>query len=189
MAVSPDGRSLFLFGRDIYEISTESYESVDTIVLSEEGPDGYGSVRLTSLQETEPGVYFSGFRTSDPFHGKEMFGVARLDVETRELETFEVGPDVRGYLFAVSPDGERGYAGLTDLAVIDMEQKLIVNRKEEFERGRANSSLIVSWDGSKLYASGVGHEIQIYDAGSFNLIRSVDAGGDVMLPPASCAAR
>lgn len=183
MKVSPDGRSLFLFGRDIYELSTSSYEVVDTIALSEPRGGGYGAVRLLGLGETEPGIYYGGFRTSDPFHAKNMFGVARLDLTRKELDIFELGPQVRVDLFALSPDGKRGYAGLTDFVIVDMETRQIVRRQDDFERGRANSSLIVSADGTKLYVSGVGDQIEVYSASDLAHLRSIFAGGDVMLPP------
>ena len=64
-----------------------------------------------------------------------------------------------------------------------MEKKKILLRKEDFERGRTNNSLIVSHDGKKLYISGVGDTMYIYDTETLERIKTVYAGGDFMLPP------
>ncbi len=120
-----------------------------------------------------------------------MFGVSRLDLKSRQLETFELGPALRLGLFTLSPDKTRGYAvarntgasgELNDLVVLDIDNKRLLARKAGFEQGRPNGSLIVSGDGKKLYSSGAGDTIHIYDSSTLNLIQSVFAGGDVMLP-------
>ena len=190
LGLSPDGSLLLLFGRDIHLLSATSHEVVDTIVLSEPLRAGYGPVRV-SLRETEPGLYYGAFHTTEPILEKSMFGVARLDLESRELETFEIGPKLRLGLFTLSPDKKRAYAvaentgasgELNDLLILDMENMSLLARKEGFEQGRPNSSLIVSGDGKKLYVSGVGDTIQVYDTSTLELVTSIFAGGDVMLP-------
>ena len=143
------------------------------------------------LRETEPGLYYGVYRTTEPIFKKSMFGVGRLDLRSRQLETFEIGPALRLGLFKLSPDKTRGYAvarntgasgELNDLVVLDIENHRLLARKEGFDQGRPNGSLIVSGDGKKLYSSGAGDTIHIYDSSTLNLIQSVFAGGDVMLP-------
>ena len=135
LGISPDGSLLLLFGRDIHLLSTTSYEVVDKIVLSELQGAGYGPLQVR-LWETEPGFYYGVYRTTEPIFEKSMFGVGRLDLGSRQLETFEFGP-----------------------AVLDMENTRLLARKEGFEQGRPNGSLIVSGDGKKLYSSGArGHD-------------------------------
>jgi len=183
MQVSLDGKSLFVFARDIYELSTSSYEIIDKIVLSKPLHPGYGPFRQSGLAEVEPGLYYGIYRTTDPYIEKSMLGVVRLDLRNKEVESFELGPQLRVGTFALSPDGKRGYAGMTDMIVVDMEARRILNRKERFEQGRANNSLIVSADGTKLYVGGVGDTIHVYDAASLEHLEMIFAGGDFMSIP------
>lgn len=182
LVVSPDGKSLFVLGQDIYELSTSTHEIVDKIVLSKPLLAGYGPFRGLGLREAESGIYYGIYRTVDPFLKKTMIGVARLDLLGKEVENFELGPDLKVGLFALSPDGKRGYAGLKDLIVIDMEAQRILKRKEGFEKGRTNTSFIVSADGKKLYISGVGDSIYVYDATTLERLKTIFAGGDFMSP-------
>ena len=91
----------------------------------------------------------------------------------------------------LSPDKTRAYAlarntgasgELNDLLVVDMESKRLIARKEGFEQGRPNGSLIVSGDGTKLYSSGAGDAILVFDTSTLEHIRSISTEGDVMLP-------
>ena len=180
--VSPDGKSLWFFGRDVYVVSSETYQIQDKIVLSKPLLAGYGPLQVGPRQ-VEPGVFYGIYRTTDPYLKKPMYGVARLDLVKKEVETFELGPNARVGQFALSPDRKRGYGGLNDLVVVDMEQKKVILRKERFEQGRTNNSMIVSADGKKLYVSGVGDSIYVYDTATLARLKTIFAGGDFMVSP------
>lgn len=180
--VSPDGKSLWVLGKDIYILSAENYQIQDKIVLSKPLLWGYGPMEVGPRQ-VEPGLYYGIYRTTDPYLKKRMFGVARLDLLKKEVETFELGPNVRVFQFALSPDRKRGYGGLNDIVVVDMEQKKVLQRKENFEQGRTNNSMIVSADGRKLYVSGVGDSINVYDTTTLARVKTIFAGGDFMMAP------
>ena len=107
----------------------------------------------------------------------------KLDLYDMNVSTFELGPQLKVGRFALSPDGKRGYAGLSDMVVIDMETQRVILKKEKFERGRTNNSMIVGHDGTKLYVSGVGDTVSVYDTATLELIKTVYAGGDFMMPP------
>ncbi len=180
---SPDGSSIFLFGRDIHEIRASDNQLVDTITLSKPLLAGYGPLRGARLTEEAPGVYYGVYRTEDPFMKKTMIGVLQIDLTKKEVESFELGPDVKVGLFALSSDRKRAYAGVQDVIAIDMETRRIVKRVEGVEQGRTNNSLIVSSDGTKLYVSGVGDLIQVYDAETLAHLKNIFAGGDFMATP------
>ncbi len=180
---SPDGNSMFLFGRDIHEIRVSDNQLVDTITLSKPLLAGYGPLRGARLNEEAPGLYFGLYRTQDPFLKKKMIGVLQIDLTKKEVESFELGPDVKVGLFALSSDRKRAYAGVEELLAIDMATRRIVKRVEGVEQGRTNNSLIVSSDGTKLFVSGVGDKIQIYDAETLTHLRDIFAGGDFMATP------
>jgi len=160
-----------------------SHEVIDKIVLSRPLHPGYGPFRPSGLAEIEPGLFYGIYRTTDPFIEKSMLGVARLDLRTKEVESFELGPNLNVGTFALSPDGKRGYAGMRDMIVVDMEARRILNRKEGFEQGRTNNALIVSADGTKLYVGGVGDTMHVYDAASLEHLKGIFVGGDFMSIP------
>ena len=135
----------------VAKFGAQCFEVVDKIVLSEPERAGYGPLQVR-LWKTEPGLYYGVYRTTEPIFGKSMFGVGRLDLRSRHLETFEFGPTLRLGVFALSPDKTRAYAvarntgasgELNDLLVLDMENARLLVRKEGFEQGRPNGSLIV----------------------------------------------
>lgn len=181
--VAPDGESFYVIGRDLYEVDATTREIRRKKILSKPLLAGYGEFRGLSLTETEPGVFYGIYRTTDPVLKKKVFGVAKLDLYQMDVSTFELGPELRLGRFALSPDGKHGYAGLKDVVVIDMENREVLLKKEDFERGRTNNSMIVSHDGTKLYVSGVGDRIWVYDSSTLELLKTVVAGGDFMMPP------
>ena len=181
--VSPDGTSLYVIGRDLYEFDAATREIKRKKVLSKPLLAGYGEFRGLSLTETEPGTFYGIYRTVDPVLKKRIFGVTKLDLYDMNVSTFELGPQLKLNRFALSPDGKRGYAGLNDLVVVDMEKQRVILKKEKFERGRTNNSMIVGHDGTKLYVSGVGDTVWIYDSATLELIKTVYAGGDFMMTP------
>lgn len=180
---SPDGQSIFLFGRDIYQLRASDYQLVDTIKLSKPLLAGYGPMRGVRLTEEDPGIYYALYRTEDPFLKKKMIGIVRIDLGKKDVQSFEVGSPVDVELLAIAPDRKRAYAGPEDLLIIDMDSHRIVKRKERVEQGRNNNSMIVSSDGKKLYVGGVGNMIQVYDAETLEHVKSIFAGGDFMLSP------
>ncbi|HXV60819.1 MAG TPA: hypothetical protein VEK15_09000 [Vicinamibacteria bacterium] len=183
--VPPGGKSIYVLGRDIYEIDARTHEVKDTWVLSKPLLAGYGAVRGMSLTPIdEPGVFYGIYRTKDPVQEKSLFGLAKMSLYERKVESYELGPELElGRGIAISPDKKRAYAGLKDVVVVDLETRKVILRKEGFERGRTNNSLIVSHDGTKLYVSGVGDTVWVYDAESLELLKTVYAGGDFMMPP------
>jgi len=185
LRVSPDGSLLYVFGQDIFVLDAQNHAIVDRIALSRPRFSGYGSLGGFgfSLKEAEPGIYFGVYRSTEPFLKKTMLGIARIDLNRREVENFEVSPDLKVEWFALSPDRKRGYLGMGDLVAVDMESRRVIRRKENVEQGRQNTTLIVSADGTKLYVAGVGPHIQVYDTATLEPIKSIFAGGDIMNPP------
>jgi DNA-binding beta-propeller fold protein YncE len=180
---SPDGSSMFLFGRDIHELRVSDNQIVSTIKLSKPLLAGYGPYRGARLTEEAPGIYYGVYRTQDPFLKKTMTGILQIDLTKKKVESFELGPDMNVGMFAISLDRKRAYAGVTELVSIDMESRRILKRVENVEQGRTNNSLIVSSDGTKLYVSGVGDQIQVYDAQTLTHVKDIFAGGDFMATP------
>ena len=181
---SEDGEHVYVVGKDIYKMRATDFTVEETIVVSKPLLAGYAPYGGLSLIPTvEHGIYYGLYRVEDSSQKKRMFGVTRLDLMEGTLDDFELGPSLRLSQLAISKDGKTGYAGLTDIVSFDMAAHRILNRREGFERGRTNNSMIVSHDGAKLYVSGVGDTMHVYDANTFELLESIFAGGDFMMPP------
>lgn len=180
---SPDGSSVYLVNEQIVELDAETLEETDRIELDRPLAPGYGGVRGHSLDEVEPGRLFGMYRTVEPRQGMELFGLLEIRLPEKTFSHYELGPQMQLARFALSPDGKRGYAGLSDAAVIDMESRQVILRRKGFERGRTNISMIVSADGQRLFVSGVGDTMYVYDAETLEPETEIFAGGDFMLPP------
>jgi hypothetical protein len=186
---SSDGKTFFAFGRDVYELSATTHEVVSKIPLATPREAGYGPLRNADLYSPEPGLYYGLVTTTDPFMKKEMTGVLRVDLGRRVASSFEFGPKVNASVFALSPDGKTGYAGVADLVKIDMESHRIVVMKKGFLRGRAATTLLLSADGTKLFVTGIGDAIQVVDAESLEVKRTIQLGRDLMANPLPLPAR
>ncbi len=180
---SSDGKTFFVFGRDVFELSASTHEVVSKIALSTPLESGYGPRRAFDLYSPEPGIYYGLVSTTDPFLKKAMTGVLRLDLAQRTASSFEVGPKIDADVFALSPDGKTGYAGVKDLAKIDMASGRITALKKGFLQGRAASVLILSADGSKLFVTGIGNAIQVVDADTLEVKRTIQLDRDLMANP------
>jgi hypothetical protein len=180
---SGDGKTFFVFGKDVYELSASTHEVVSRIPLATPREAGYGPLRAMELHSPEPGVYYSLVTTTDPVLKKSMSGVLRVDLLAHSSSSFEIGPKIDANVFALSPDGKTGYAGVKDLAKIDMEGHRIVAIRRGFLQGRAASTLLLSGDGSKLFVTGIGDEIQVVDPENLEWKRKISLGRDLMANP------
>ena len=180
---SSDGKTFFVFGRDVFELSESTHEVVSKIALATPLEAGYGPLRPFDLYSPEPGIYYGLVGTKDPFLEKSMTGVLRLDLSQRTTSSLEIGPSIDSDVFALSPDGKTGYAGVRDLAKIDMTTGRIVAMKKGFLKGRAATVLILSADGTKLFLTGIGNSIQVVDAETLELKRTITLDRDLMANP------
>jgi DNA-binding beta-propeller fold protein YncE len=183
---APDGKTLYVLSQNIYVLDIETQEIVDKIDLWKPRAPGYGAAGLGFLLvEVDPGILYGFYRSPDPILKKMVFGINRVDLARREIESFDVSTDVNVEWFTVSPDGKRAYAGMGDMVAVDLETRKLVALKERVEQGRTNTTLVVSSDGTKLFVGGVGPQIHVYDAKTLEPLRKIHAGGDIMNPPQS----
>jgi hypothetical protein len=180
---SRDRETFFVFGKDVYELSASTHEVVSRIPIATPREAGFGPLRPMELYSPEPGLYYGLVTTTDPVLKKSMSGVLRVDLTGRTASSFEIGPKIDANAFALSADGKTGYAGVKDLAKIDMESHRIVAIKRGFLQGRAASTLILSGDGTKLFVTGIGDEIQVVDPETLEWKRKISLRGDLMANP------
>jgi DNA-binding beta-propeller fold protein YncE len=190
--VSPDGKLLYVFKEDVLIFDLKDFKQVDKIELSKPQHPGSFPIRIGPGDDPneEPGVVTSVFNTTDPVVRRRIFGIARLDLASRNLDFTPVGPAVTGMTgLRLTPDRKTGYTVAylggspseptrrTEFWVFDIAARKLT-RKHEFE-SRSRFNFAVSSDGKQLYIYGAGPTIEVYDAETFKLQRVMTFEGDM----------
>jgi hypothetical protein len=171
-----DGKRLIAWGRDLYTIDIASGRIVDTFPLqrpsSAHGP--LNSLPLFSQYE-QSGIYSMPLYTTDPANGKDLMGLVNIDVETGKIDLLELGPAVPLFSAVVSPDRKRAYAVMNQLVTVDLNDRRVIN---VLDLDRTKYVTNISRDGRKLYVSGAGPFMDIYDTQSLKQIKKIELSGD-----------
>jgi WD40 repeat protein len=172
--VSPDGKLLYVFQEDILIFDLDTFKQVDKIELAQPPYPGASPYRLAANEDTfdAPGVVTSVFTAVDGIVHKGTLGLAKIDLKTRKLDYFPIGPLLPMTNFQVSPDRKRGYSvmpivatganRMTEWWVWDIENHKVINKKA-FET-RPTFRFSVGGDGKRLYLYGAGSTLEIWDA-------------------------
>tara|TARA_B100000427_G_C15162995_1_gene443872 strand:- start:191 stop:559 length:369 start_codon:yes stop_codon:yes gene_type:complete len=111
-------------------------------------------------------------------------GIASVRLSEKEVDFYTVGPSEPVSAFAMAPDGRKAYALYTTIEAYEFWEFDLVNevvtRRVPFP-GRPRMGLEVSADGTKLYIHVAGNTIDIYDAETFSLMRTVEFDEDMTL--------
>ncbi len=189
---SPDGKYMYLFGDDILVYETDKFTVVDRWMLSQplqEGMGRFGFGFPESLFE-EPGYYTGLFRMTDPVQNRRIMGVARVNLGTRSVDFYALGPD-EPVGFTLAPDRKKAYGlkqrvGQYEFWTFDLEGRRVAGRKPF--NGRPRMQLLTSTNGQLLYIAGAGSTIDIYEAATLRFLRTVTLDSDmidVLLVPAN----
>lgn len=183
---SPDGGTLYYFADDVLALDPDTYEVVDRWALSRPLEPGLGRPRFSFDPGTydEPGVATGLFRMTDPVQNRSMLGIAEVRLAELDVDFFTLGESEPVGDFALAPGGERAYAlyseiGRYEFWEFDLEGRRLAAR-HPFP-GRPRMGLQASADGEKLYVHVAGNTIDIYDTGSFDLLRTVEFDEDMVL--------
>lgn len=187
--VSPDGKYLYQFGTKIKILDASDFKLVNELDLAEPDYGALENVRLGSDLDliSQPGMHVSIFNSSDPIVHNRIFGLARLNLETREVDYNPIGPAPAGMSsLQVTPDKKLAYTVVTsggyenkrcefwkfDLASDRVTQRAEVPCRTRFSFG-------ISSDGQKLYIYGAGFDIEVYDAATLKYEKTWDLNNDV----------
>jgi DNA-binding beta-propeller fold protein YncE len=191
---SPDGRTLYFFANDIVAVDAETYEEIDRWELSQPIEPGLGRTSFGTSSGTydEPGVATSLFRMRDPAQNRQMMGISRVRLAEQEVDFFTLGTSEPVGRFALAPGGEKAYALYSEIGRYEFWEFDLVNervsRRQPFA-GRPRMGLRVSADGERLYVHVAGNTIDVYDADTFELLRTVafdeDMTGTAVIPGGS----
>ena len=174
LMLSPDGKTLYAFRDKIIVVNTADLKTVDHFDLAK--PDfpgmqdisfGGGVGRLQT-----PGQFVSLFETQDPYIHNKIFGIARLDLDTRQFTFTPIGPSPKAMAgLEVSPDGKSGYTVAVNGDIgnqrcefwsFDLDKNKALD-KSEFQC-RRRFYFGISGNGRKLYIYGAGFDVAVYDA-------------------------
>ena len=187
--VSPDGKYLYQFGPKIKIFQTTDFKVVDELDLTQPDFGAMENVHLGSDLDliSQPGVHTSIFNSADPIVHNRVFGLARLNLATRQVDYNPIGPAPAGMAgLQVTPDKKVAYTVVAtgdngnkrcefwrfDLTSDRLTQKAEVPCRTRFSFG-------MSSNGEKLYIYGAGFEIEVYDAATLKLEKTWDLQNDV----------
>ena len=188
---SPDGKLLYFFGDDVLILETENFTEVDTWALSRPIEPGLGRVKLRAGRRLQRRprvlhrpVHDAGPGAEPPHHGHRprQPGRARPSTSRRSVRP-------RASASRMAPDRKRGYGlmqqiGRYEFWAFDLEKPEVISRTQ-FE-GRPRMALRVSSNGKLLYVFQAGATIDVYDAASYKLLRTIEMNADQTTNCSSC---
>jgi len=172
--VSPDGKLLYVFQEDILVFDLATFKQVDRIALAQPEYPGATPYRLAANDDSfdAPDTVTSVFTSVDEIVHKGTLGLAKINLLTRKVDYFPIGPTLPMMGFQVSPDHKRGYSvmpkigtganRLTEWWVWDLQNHNVI-KKKDFE-SRPTFRFSVGGSGKKLYMYGAGSTLEIFDA-------------------------
>ena len=187
--VSPDGKLLYVFKEDILIFDVSNFKQVDKIELSKPLYPGLFPINVRGDDDPneEPGFVTSVFNATDPVVRRAIFGIARINLATKSVDFTPIGPAAPMNRFLLTPDRKKGYTVTfsgqggnrrTEFWVFDVVARKVI-KKLEFE-SRSRFNFAVSGDGKKLYIYGAGPTIEIYDAETLRLEKTITLEGDAI---------
>jgi hypothetical protein len=192
---SPDGKLMYLFSdQDVLIYETENFKQVDTWELSRPIEPGFGRMEFGSRDvfNDEPGFYTAIFSVSDPIQHRRTMGIGRVNLAAKSVDFFTLGP-FQPLQFAMAPGRKVAYGLSEDIGrfefwKFDLEHKKLVNRTEF--KGRPRMGLKTSSNGKVLYIYVAGNTIDLYDAETYQYLRTITLDGDMttdlfVFPPAT----
>jgi hypothetical protein len=179
---SPDGKLLYFFGDDVLILETQNFTEVDTWALSRPLESGMGRINFGSVDDfnEDPGFFTGLFTTQDPVMNRRIMGLGRVNLGAKTVDFTPIGP-AEGVSFAMAPDRKRGYGlmqqiGRYEFWAFDVEQRKLIGRTEF--AGRPRMALRVSSNGKLLYVYQAGATIDVYEAGTYKLLRTIEMNAD-----------
>jgi DNA-binding beta-propeller fold protein YncE len=181
---SPDGKLMYLFSdQDILIYETNTFTQVDKWELSKPVEEGFGRLEFGSrdVMNDEPGFYTSIFNVSDPIQHRRMMGIGRVNLAAKSVDFYTLGPSA-GISFSMAPGRKVAYGlyeeiGRYEFWKFDLEHRKFAGRTEF--KGRPRMGLKTSSNGKVLYIFVAGNTIDLYDAATYEYMRTITLDGDM----------
>jgi hypothetical protein len=181
---SPDGKLMYLFSdQDVLIYDTGNFAQVDKWELSKPIEEGFGRLEFgqSDAYNDEPGFYTAIFNVSDPIQHRRIMGVGRVNLAAKTVDFYTMGPS-SPVSFAMAPGRKVAYGLFQDIGRFefwrfDLEHRKLANRVEF--KGRPRMSLKTSSNGKVLYIYNAGETIDLYDAETYQYLRTISLEGDM----------
>ena len=172
--VSADGKQLYVFQENILIFDLDTFKQVDTIELAQPPFPGASPYRLAASDDPfeAPDSVTSVFTAVDPIVHKGTMGLAKIDLATRKVDYFPIGPTLPMSSFMLSPDRTRGYSVMPKIStggnresewwVWDLQNHKVI-KKQSLDARPTGTRFAVSSDGKKLYFYG-NATVEIFNA-------------------------
>jgi DNA-binding beta-propeller fold protein YncE len=172
--VSADGKRLYVFQENILIFDLDTFKQVDSIELAQPPFPGASPYRLAASDDPfeAPDSVTSVFTAVDPIVHKGTMGLAKIDLATRKVDYFPIGPTLPMSSFMLSPDRKRGYSVMPKIGtggnresewwVWDLQNHKVI-KKKSLDARPTGTRFAVSSDGKKLYFYG-NATVEIFDA-------------------------
>jgi hypothetical protein len=187
--ISPDGKLLYQFGEKITILQASDFKVLDHIDLARPDAPGMENVHFgTDLDLiNSPGQHTAIFVSSDPIVHNMVFGLARFDLTTKQIDFNPIGPMPTGMAgIQVTPDKKQAFTVVAngkngnkrcEFWAFDLTSDRITQKAEVPCRTRF--TLGISTNGKKLYIYGAGFDIEVYDAATLKHEKTWDLNTDV----------
>lgn len=183
---SPDGKTLYFFADDVIALNADTYDEVDRWKISQPLEPGLGRPTFSLNPGTydEPGVATSIYRMTDPVEHRDLLGIATVRLADKSVDFFTLGPSEPVRRLALAPGGTKAYGLYSEIGhyefwEFDLDGRRVA-RRQPFA-GRPRMGLQVSADGTKLYVYVAGNTIDVYDANTFERLRTIAFDEDMTL--------
>jgi len=200
--VSADGKRLYVFQENILIFDLDAFNQIDTIELAQPPFPGASPYRLAASDDPNdaPDSVTSVFTSVDSIVHKGTLGLAKIDLTTRKVDYFPIGPLLPMNGFLLSPDRKRGYSVMPKIApganratewwVWDIENHKVI-QKNDFDT-RPTFRFAVGGDGKRLYLYGAGSTLEVWDAETLESRKLIYLNRDtttnlITLPPVKAA--
>ena len=181
---APDGKLMYLFTeQDVLIYETANFAQVDKWELSRPIEDGFGRIEFgpRDVLNDQPGFYTALFNVSDPVQHRRTMGIGRVNLAAKTVDFYTLGPS-NPVSFTMAPDRKTGYGLYDDIGCyefwkFDLEHRRLAGRTEF--KGRPRMGLKTSSNGKVLYVYVAGNTIDLYDAETYQYIRTITLDGDM----------
>ena len=155
-------------------------KQIGTWKLSQAVETGLGQIELSSecavdVIHEAPGFVTDLFTVRDPVQNRRLMGVARLDLVKKNMDYFTVGP-AQQVTFALGPNRLQAYGLLREINHYEFWGFDLANRRlrdwKEFP-GRPRMKVKTSSNGKLLYIYEADDAIHIYNAASYEYLRTI----------------
>ena len=189
LRVSPDGKYLYHFERNVMVFDTTDFKVVEKIELSKPPYPGMETVNLGPGDDPhdEPGMVTALFNSTDPIVHRRIFGIAKVDLTNRTFDFTPVGPSTTGMMgLRLTPDRKTGYTVAfqdslgnrrSEFWVFDMATRKLV-KQVEFP-GPTSFRFTLSASGKEIYLFGSAPVLEIYDAATLKVKKTIDVNADL----------